>query len=58
MYLDIRPRRELSRLRMNQVTMTDDWDGNHRLYRLSDDVAHELESRMDSFASFTSYGPL
>ena len=36
-------------LRMNQVTVTDDWDGNHRVYRLSDDLAHELESRVDSF---------
>ena len=36
-------------LQTNQMTMTDDWDRNHRVYRLSDDLAHELKSQVDSF---------
>ena len=36
-------------LRANQVIQTDDWEGNHRVCRLSEETVRELESRMGSF---------
>jgi hypothetical protein len=40
------------------VTETDDWDGDHRVYRLSDEMVRELESRMSSFVSEARKPPL
>ena len=36
-------------LRWEQVTLTDDWEENHRVCRLSDDLVHKLNSCINPF---------